>query len=184
MDPVHNQEIAGRLLFYHETGDAAPIAYFNGLDKTIGSVFPDIEGKYRGYVMETYGQEGQAALYWRNVRLEGNVLRGDLRYVAVEDLGGYGRPQLIAAYAKDSLRTNRAIYPDSYFNGVVRQYAPVIDLRRSGRTEEGDWIDTSVAFDLSADVDHPTQALRLVAFVEDSTTQEILQCRQVRVRMP
>ncbi len=184
MDPFFNQEIAGRLLLYRESGDAAPIAYFNGLDKTIGSVFEDIEGMYRGFVMETYAQEGSAALYWRNVRLDGNLLRGDLRYVAIEDLAGYDRPQLFAFYAKDSLRTQRAIYPNSYFNGVVREFSQPIDLKRGGNADEGDWLDTSVSFDLSPDAGNVSPHLRLVAVIQDSTTQEVIQSRQVVIRTP
>lgn len=182
MDPFHNDAINGRLIHYSETGDAAPIAYFNGLHKTIGSSFPDLEQKYRGYIAETYGQEGAAGLYWSNVRIEGNQLRGDLRCITIDDLDDYDKPQLLMWYAKDSLIAVPDPFHFGHFNGVARDYAPVIDLKETGHANAGDWIDTSVMFDISSDTNHPTANLRLVAVVEDATTLEILQCRQVRIR--
>jgi hypothetical protein len=182
MDPFHNAMINARLMHYSETGDAAPIAYFNGLHKTIGSSFPDLDEKYRGYINETYGSDGAAGLYWSNVRIEGDLLRGDLRCVAIHDLGAYDKPQLLMWYAKDSLIAVPDPFHFGHFNGVARSYADAIDLKETGHTDAGTWIDTSVSFDLSGDSNHQTSSLRLVAIVEDVTTLEVLQCRQVRIR--
>ena len=183
-DPFFNESINKRLTYYNEIGSSAPIAYFNGLDKTVGSSYPDIEALYRGKIMETYGQDGMVGLYWQRVRVEGNLLRGDLRCVTIEDLAGYDRPQLLAFYAKDSLTAQQDPFHAGPFDGVAREYAEKIDLKRSGIAGAGDWIDASVEFDLSPDGNHPSPAVRPVAFVQDSTTQEILQSRQAWIQVP
>jgi hypothetical protein len=53
-----------------------------------------------------------------------------------------------------------------------------------GPRNVGGSIDTSVAIDLSADTDHPSQNYGPVAVGLDASTHEILQCGQVWIRVP
>jgi hypothetical protein len=185
-DPLYNDNLDLSRMRYYEGDlfDHAPIAYFNGLDRYDGSS-GDVLGAYRTRVEATYGQQGKAALYWRNVRVEGSTLLGDLRFVAIEDLSGYGRPELFVFYAKNGVTVDppqNSLVP--LFDDVARKYGTWIDLERRGVLGENSYLDLPVSFDLGEDNARyavPADSLKLVGFVQDSTSKEIIQVREMRV---
>ena len=184
-DPFNTDEINARRVtyYYGNDGISAPIAYFNGGGKLVNQT--EILESSRARVLRDYGTDAKAALYWRNVRVEGTLLRGDLRLVPLDDLSGYRKLQLHTFYAKDSLTAFPDPWGVGYFNSVARDYLDdPVDLNSVGATGRGDVYDLAVSFDTAPDAGKPSRALRLVAFVQDSTTKEILQCREARVRAP
>lgn len=183
-DPFYTDDVdRNRMALYNDAWNSAPIAFVNGTDRVIGSG-AGIYDTYRSKVLNTYGQDGEAALYWTNVAIEGLNLRGELRFVAVSDLSAYAKPKLYAFYAKDSLRANPDPYHVGYYNGVARRFLSPVDLRNEGALAEGSFVDVPVSFDLSADAAFPAHSLKLVAFVQDSTTKSIIQVREARIRLP
>ncbi|MBD3161087.1 MAG: PEGA domain-containing protein [Candidatus Eisenbacteria bacterium] len=187
-DPFYNNDIGQRVTYYYgNDSETAPIAYFNGGNRIHGSNLPDLDAAYRGRIEEAgYGEDAEAGLYWRDVRIEENVLRGDLRFVAIQDLSGYESPHLFAFYTKDSLYARQ--FPNNWvhFFAVVREYygdAP-LDLEELQLTEEGTFTDLEVEFDLGLDAEWETPSIRLCAFVQDLASREVLQVREVRLRLP
>lgn len=181
-DPFYNDEIGERVSFYGND-QSAPYVFFNGLEKMEGSSNPALEEAYRTKIQRTYGAAAEAGLYWSDVRLEGHHLSGDLRFVAIDDLTRFSQLRLTAFVAKDSLIAPLNPYDVPQFNGVIRDYSEtvVLDTVRSS----GAFLDQTIQFDLEEDnEDWPSPALRLVAFVQDAGTREIIQCREVRVSMP
>ena len=89
--------------------------------------------------------------------------------------------------AKDSLVADNDPFGVGTFDGVARKYFSPIDLRGLGMLTAGSDLDLHVAFDMIED--HPgvgqfqSRSLRLVAFVQDLSTKEILQVREARVRL-
>jgi hypothetical protein len=180
-DVFYNEAIQGRLNHYGDPS-SAPIAYFNGADPYTGSA-GDIAGAYRTRVLDTYGTDARAALYWRNVRIDGSLLRADLRFVAIDDLSDLQEPELLAFYTKDSLTAPTYPYGDpEVFYAIVRDYLDEpIDLAGVGLTAPGSFADIEIVFDLAADAEWATPSIRLAAFVQDRATRAILQCREVRL---
>ena len=186
-DPFYNADIARRVAYYYgNDSETAPIAYFNGRNRIHGSGLPDLEEAYRSRIDLTYGQPASAGLYWTNVRVgEDDLLRGDLRFVAIDDLSGYESPHLFAFYTKDSLYARQ--YPNNWvhFFGVAREFAgEPLDLKELQLADPGSFADFEIAFDLGRDSQWPTPSIRLCAFVQDLATREVLQCREVRLRLP
>ncbi len=190
-DPLHNLELAARSDYYRIMESTAPNAYFNGLDKTTGTLYPDLKAIYKENIRHTYGQSGRIALYWIEPRVEGHLLRATLRYIALEDVSEYFTPNLCAFYAKDRMViTDPNLNPNhlEYVQGA-RHYIPSVPLVRdnpdSSLTAAGRTIDVPVTFDLDEDqpasIDWSSGELRLVAYVQDDATKEILQCRQVKL---
>lgn len=185
-DPLFNNETGERASFYRINPAGAPVAFFNGDDKTEGILYPDLKQVYRTNIEETFRQDGAAGLYWSNARFDGDIVRASLRYVAIEDLSGYTLPTLCACMVKDSIRfVDPAHDPNNlqYIQGA-REYVEPIDLAWEQKTSPGSVVDMEVAFDLGNEthpdyVDWPSGALRLVAFVQDFTSHEVLQCRQI-----
>lgn len=181
-DVFHNSELLDRSSFYGE-GGSAPSAYFNGLDETSGA--QDFLESARSRILSTYDTDAKVALYLDDVRIDGSLLRGDLRFIAIEDLSGFEDPQINAFYTKDSLLAWRPFTPDSVFHAVVRDYMDdPIDLKTEGLTARGSFLDLEIVFDLAADSEWPTPSIRLCTFVQDQSTQEVLQCREVYLRLP
>ncbi|MDM7915821.1 MAG: hypothetical protein QUU85_11260, partial [Candidatus Eisenbacteria bacterium] len=181
-DPMHNAELASRVLVYYERDPGnAPFAFFNGANQIVGSAYENLTELYRSKILLTYGQASPAALYWNRVRTEGDLLRADLRFVAVGALAGM--PQLHAFYAKDSLQAQNP-FGVEYFDAVARHYMPAIDLAGEGATTRGAYVDVPVEFDLSQDTRWDSKEIRLVAFVQDAVTDEVLQMRQAKLRLP
>ncbi len=181
-DPFYTDEIGERVAFYGND-QSAPYVFFNGKDKMEGSSNPQLEEAYRGKILQTYGADAEVGLYWTNVRLEGSQLAGDLRFVAIDDLARFQQLRLTAFVAKDSLIAPLNPYDVPQFNGVIRDYTvpTVLDAYRSS----GAFLDQAVQFDLAEDdADWPSPTLRMVAFVQDASTREIIQCREVRVAVP
>jgi hypothetical protein len=185
-DPFYTPQIGERVLFYGDD-QSAPYVWFNGDQKTAGSAHEDLEELYRAKIETTYGQDATVGLYWEDVRVEDGILLGGLRLVAIEDLSGYAEPVLHAFYAKDSLRVEQDPFGVGYYQGVVRSYAEPIDLRTVGAISAGSVHDCGVQFDLSLDtapVLEPSHSAKVVAFVQDMATREVLQCRETRLRLP
>ncbi len=186
-DPLYNANLEDSRMRYYapDLFDHAPIAYFNGQGRYDGSS-GDVLGAYKTRVDLTYGQTGKAALYWQNVRVdENNILRGDLRFVAVQDLSTYDRPELFVFYAKNGVTVdppqNTLV---ALFDDVARKYGTWIDLRRRDVLAENSHLDLPVAFDLGEDNPRytvPPDSLKLVGFVQDSTSKEIIQVREMWV---
>jgi hypothetical protein len=189
LDPLYNETLGARADFYRIEPSTSPHAFFNGRDKVTGTMYADIRETYRSKIMNTYGQPGVVGLYWIDPRVEGNRLEGRLRYIALEDLSAYTIPELSFFYAKDSLRiTDPAQNPNNldYVQGS-RTYSDPIDLTAAGMLAPGRTMDIDVAYDLSIDhlpafIDESASSLRLIAVVQDRSSREILQCRQVRIR--
>jgi hypothetical protein len=141
--------------------------------------------------MNTYGRPSRVGLYWIDPRLEGTLLKATLRYIAIEDISDMIWPELQAFYAKDSLRITEAEHNPNGLEWIqgARDYIDPVPLVDAGETSAGSVLDLEVAFDLAADlvpgyIDWPVRSLRLVAYVQDTSTKEILQCRQVSLRAP
>ena len=181
-DPFYTDEIGERVTFYGND-QSAPYVLFNGGGKMEGSSNPQLEEAYRNRILQTYGTDGEAGLYWTDVHLDGSTLTGDIRFVAIEDLTRFQQLRLTTFVAKDSLIAPLNPYNVPQFNGVIRDYTvPVVmDAYRSS----GAFLDAAIRFDLDADdEDWPSPTLRLVAFVQDGVTREIIQCREVRIAVP
>jgi hypothetical protein len=177
-DPFYTQEIEDRVTLYG--GDqSAPYALFSGQEKVAGSSTPDLLSLYKSKVLLTYGQPAQVGLYWSDVDLDGDQLTAHLRFVAIDDLASFEQLRLHAFVAKDSLiAMNPYDVPD--FDGVVRDYIEPVSL--DGVRAEGSYLDRTVEFNLAWDSDWETPALHLVGFVQEMTTHEIIQCREVRLQ--
>jgi hypothetical protein len=181
-DPFYTAEIGDRVSFYGND-QSAPYAFFNGLGKMEGSSNPQLEEAYRAKIALTYGTDAETALYWTDVRLDGSMLTGDLRFVAIDDLASHQQLRLTTFVAKDSLIAPLNPYDVPQFNGVIRDYTTPIDL--AAYRSSGAFLDQAVQFDLEEDnEDWPSPTLRMVAFVQDGVTREIIQCREVRVVVP
>lgn len=185
-DPFHNEEIAVRRVSYYYGNDAqsAPIAYFNGLDRVVGSNLADIEETYRQRIALTYGADAKVGLYWIDAQRDGSMLRGNLRLVAIDEISGFDKPELIAYYAKDSLTATFDPFGVGKFMGVVRDYSDPLDLKAAGLASAGSYADIDIDFDLSIDSAPADRPLRLGAFVQDRTSKEVLQLREVYLPRP
>ncbi len=185
-DPFHTEEIAVRRVSYYYGNDpqSAPIAYFNGGDRIVGSNLPDIEEAYRQRIASIYGTEAGVGLYWSNARVEGSSLRGSLRIVAIQDISGFSQPELIAYYATDSLEAEQDPFDVGLYNGVIRDYSDAIDLKEAGVTAPGSFLDADFAFDLSIDSAPTNRPLRLGAFVQDRPSKQVLQIREAGAVRP
>jgi hypothetical protein len=183
-DVFYNDEVQNRLTHYGDPS-SAPIAYFNGADEYRGSA-GDLAAAYRTRIRNTYGSDASAGLYWHNARIDGSLLRGDLRFVAIDDLSGLEELELHAFYTKDSLPAPTWPYgEEEIFYGIVRDYLDEpIDLTASGATAPGSFLDVEIVFDLAADAEWATPSIRLAAFVQDGVTGATLQCREVLLRVP
>ncbi len=191
LDPLFNEVLGARADYYRIEPSTSPHAIFNGSDRVTGTSYPDLEEIYRTRISRTYGQPGKAGLYWTNPRLENGRIMGRLRFVAIADLSDHLSLDLRAFYAKDSLRiTDPERNPnDLEFVQGARDYLEPIDLLAAGAVAPGSFLDVEVSFDLGIDelpsyIDSSAEALRLVAYVQDNSTLEVLQCRQVRVARP
>ncbi len=190
-DPFFTDEIGARADYYRIEPSTSPHALFNGGDQVTGTFYPDLKETYRSKIQHTYGEPAKAGLYWTNARVEGNLIKGKLRFVAIEDLSGYGWPELIVFYAKDSVRiTDPAQNPNNleWIQGA-RDFLDPASLIEREAVAPGSFLDLDVSFDLDADplpsfLDWSLGALRLVAFVQDGTSHEVIQCREVRLRRP
>jgi hypothetical protein len=178
-DPFYTEEIGERVTFYGDD-QSAPYAIFNGLNKMEGSSSPDLETIYRNRILQTYGLPAEAGLYWSDVRLDGDILAGDLRFVAIGDLTRFQNLRLTTFVAKDSLIAPLNPYDVPQFNGVIRNYTEPVALEAYRGV--GAYFDRAIQFDLTEDnEDWPTPTLRLIAVVQDAATREILQCREARI---
>lgn len=187
-DVLFTDQIAQRVLFYGNEQNA-PYAFFNGRDRLLGASSPDLVAAYASRVSSTYGQDSKIGLYWSDVRTEEEVLTGNLRLVAIEPLETSDRLELHAFYAKDSVVVWNPYHVD-FFHGVVRKYAAPVDLdilREEGAIPAGGFLDSSIQFDLAEETVEAARTpreTRLIAFVQNMATQEILQCREARIRLP
>ncbi len=189
-DPLYTAEIGERVNFYGND-QSAPYVFFNGLDKVSGSAYPDVRELYRNKILATYGTAAKAALYWTDVRAEDGQARGRIRFVAIEDLSGFEKPELHAFFVRDTMTISEPQYNPFHLPMTqgARDYIEPIDLAAAGKVVAGSFLDLDVAFDVAADVLPSyllwdSRALRLVAFVQDKATKQILQCREVRLRLP
>lgn len=185
-DPFNTEQINTRRVnyYYGNETQSAPVAYFNGRDRVVGSNLPDIKATYMGKIALSYGSDAQVGLYWTGARVEGSLVRGDLRMVAIEEISGFDRPELVAYYAKDSLTAPFDPFQVGQFMGVVRAYSEPIDLKEAGLTTAGSFLDREFVFDLTLDTAPPDRPLRLGAFVQDRSTKEVLQLREVHIPRP
>lgn len=187
-DPLYNAAVDERLAVYGVDGNSAPHALFNGGQKITGSNLPDIEAAYRERVRTTYGQDAKAAIYWIDPRIEDGMLRGTLRFVAIEDIDLAAGLELHAFYGKDSLTlSDRNPFRLERIQGARAYIEPILLEGRA--LEAGAHRDVDVEFDYEADVlqsyvHWDSRALRLVGFVQDPATKEVLQVREVHLRAP
>jgi hypothetical protein len=186
-NPLYNDNIRLTRVAFYNVPNQAPIAFFNGLDRKDGSNF-DVVPYYREKINQTYGQTGRVALYWNNISVEGSLLRGDLRSIALDDLSAPNSyPRLYVYWAKDGivLPPTHDPYHVGHFNGVARKYNAPIDLKAANAATVGSVLDRAIEFDMSEDTGtFPYQGLKLVAFVQDSVSMEILQVREIRINYP
>ncbi len=191
LDPLFNEDLGVRADYYRIEPATSPHAIFNGHDRVSGTLFPNIKDTYRARIANTYGRPAQAALYWTDARIEEDRIEGRLRFVAIEDLSAYPSLGLRVFYAKDSLRITDPVHNPNNLDFVqgAREYIDPIDLTSAGIVAPGSFLDLDVSFDLNADplpayIDSSAETLRLVAFVQDNASLEILQCRQVLLGSP